>query len=205
MSAREIEKLQITIRQVVRRKMKGRARNLPNDIIHGHKDLGGLGIDKLVDVINAARLKMLERFLHNHNMSHDIILGAIHRLRKYAKTNTNPMETKICDYVEPCETMWLYHLKQWMEEHDIELRGGPQHETVPMDAAGAIMITKTKDRAIIDDIYSKRNKPVVWKWLRKNNIHNVSDLLDAENKIQWRDAHALDGNVYADLTQTVNA
>ena len=78
MSEKEIDQLQIAVRQVVRRKMKGRARNLPNDIIHGHKDLGGLGIDKLVDTINAARLKMLERFLHNHNMSHDIILGAIH-------------------------------------------------------------------------------------------------------------------------------
>ena len=67
------------------------------------------------------------------------------------------METKICEYVEP---YWLYHIKQWMEEHDLELCGGVTHKTVPMDAAGAMMITKNKDQAIIDGIYGKRNKPV---------------------------------------------
>ena len=39
MSANEIEQLQIKIRQIYRTKMKGRARNLPNNIVHGHKNL----------------------------------------------------------------------------------------------------------------------------------------------------------------------
>jgi hypothetical protein len=49
MGETEIEKLQVKIRAVFRKKMKGRARNLPNDIVHGHKALGGMGIDKLED------------------------------------------------------------------------------------------------------------------------------------------------------------
>ena len=105
--------------------MKGRARNLPNDIIHGHTDFGGLGIDCIEDTINATRLKMVERFLNNDNMSTDIMLGTIHRLRRYARTRQNPMETDVCKYIDPAPHMWIYHLKLWMEKHDIEFRQGP--------------------------------------------------------------------------------
>ena len=34
--------------------------------ISRHKDLGELGIDKLEDILNTARLKMAEQFLHEH-------------------------------------------------------------------------------------------------------------------------------------------
>ena len=84
MGETKIEKLQVKIREVFRKTMKGRARNLPNDIVHGHKALGGMGIDKLEDLINAHRLKVLEKFLYNtSNSAHEIALGAIHRLQQY--------------------------------------------------------------------------------------------------------------------------
>ena len=108
MSSTEIDLLQIEIRKIIRKKMKGRARNLPNDIIHGHTDFGGLGIDCIEDTINAARLKMVERFLNNDNMSTDIMLGTIHRLRRYARTRHNPMETDVCKYIDPAPNMWIY-------------------------------------------------------------------------------------------------
>ena len=101
--------------------------------------------------------------------------------------------------------MWLYHLKKWMENNEIELRGGPQHAEVPMDASGTMIITKAGDRAVLDNLHYKRHKPIIWNWLRKHNIHQVSDLLDQNNQLQMHDAGTLDGDVYSDLEQTVQS
>ena len=149
MRAQEIEQLQVAVRKIVRSKAKGRARNLQNDIVHGHVDLGGLGLDKLEDTINAARLKMVERFLHGHRMSYDIMTGTIYRLQHYARTDENPMSAEVCEYITPRNDMWLYNLKRWMEQHQIELKQG---ET-------PVVVGKYEyDQPIIDGITQKRHK-----------------------------------------------
>ena len=115
-------------------------------------------MDKLVDTINAARLKMVERFLHNKNMSHDIMQGAIHRLRMYAKTDDNPMETNICDYVDPQTTKWLYHLKKWMEEKGITMINRSYLSRIKRDGKGTPTGNRQQDIAIINTVQQKTNK-----------------------------------------------
>jgi hypothetical protein len=181
----EIEELQVTVRKIFRAKMTGRARNLPNDIIHGHDDLGGMGVDKIEDTINTTRLKMVERFLYNQDMSHDIILGTIHRLREYARTSKSPMEVAICDYIDPNPNMWIYHLKKWMESEgrEIQLHNATYHQKVSRDGSGTPTINMHNDAAIIDCLQYKTHKPQVWSWLNEHRVSMVSELMGSNAQL----------------------
>ena len=167
--------------------MKGYVRKLPNDIIHGHKDLGGLHVDMLEDLINAHRLKILEKFLKSNNMTHHIALGAIYRLQHYAKTGHNPMHIHVTEYTTTANNMWLYILKQWMEKHQIQFRyydTHKKHTNLQYTVNGSLLNRCMNDVAIIDTINHKRVKSDVWQWLNKYNVQMMSDIIRPDSTIR---------------------
>ena len=187
MTHTEINHLQVITRKIFRKKLNGSARNLHNNIVHGHKDLGGMNIDKLEDLINAHRLKLLEKFLKSNGMTRHIALGAIHRLQKYAKTGLNPMQQKIMDYTTTPKNMWLYLLKQWMENNDVELRQYEHRLTnsnVCKTASGNTLSRAPGDIAIIDHVHYQHDKPSIWKWMTQNNIMMLTDLVRPDGTVR---------------------
>ena len=204
MTQEEINKLQVHVRKIFRTKMKGYVSKLPNDIIHGHKDLGGLHVDMLEDLINAHKLKILEKFLKSNNMTHHIALGAIYRLQHYAKTGHNPMQIPVTEYTTTTNNMWLYILKQWMEKHEIQFRHHDTHKkhaNLQYTVNGSLLNRCMHDVAIIDTIDHKRVKSEVWQWLNKYNVYMMSDIIRPDSTIRTiGDPDKING-----LKQSVNA
>ena len=203
MSAKEIEQLQVLVRKVFRKKMKGRARNLPNVIIHGHEDFGGMGVSELADLINAQRLKVLERFLQGDRMSHYIAVGAIHRLRLYAKTDRSPLTQAVCGYIDPAPHMWLYHLKQWMEQHEITMTYEADYHAEPHTIDGKTAGRCPGDRGVIGCLKYEKHKRQVWHWLTDRQILLVSDVVGPDGSERSVDMTALSADALADVRQCV--
>ena len=91
------------------------------EYIHVHKDLGGLGIDKLEDAVGYEKLKILLKGLNGKGKFGTLMREATERLQHYTQSNKNPLEQSV-QHVQDNNDMWLLTLKQWMEAHDITIK-----------------------------------------------------------------------------------
>ncbi len=131
-----------------------------------------MGMDHLNDTINEQRLRLVERFLNRDHMAKHIALGAIYRLKQYAKVEGNPIDQTICDHIDPQPTMWLYHVKLWMEQNKVTLAHGTEDPLLPYDDADKTPGYCTGDGAVITAISQKKQKKQKQKHQAKSKSKN---------------------------------
>jgi hypothetical protein len=84
--------------------------HINNDIIYAHKDIGGVGENKLVDTINVNRVIPILQSMRWKGEMFNMIMGALEREREYANINTNPLEHSYTDYVDE-NNSWIHQIK----------------------------------------------------------------------------------------------
>ena len=97
-------------------------RHMQSNIIYMHEDMGGLGEDAIIDIVNMNRLITLMMCLEQGGEMKCMMLGAIQRMQEHANITTSPLSCNVTHYIDPMQGTWLHHLKVWMEKHDITIQ-----------------------------------------------------------------------------------
>ena len=83
-------KIQTSLQSALRKKLRLPS-HIHSDYLHGHEDMGGLGEDRIIDLINIQRLLLLQRGLEGTTHLRLLLIGAMDRLQTYAKITTPPL------------------------------------------------------------------------------------------------------------------
>jgi hypothetical protein len=169
----DLNPIQSSLQSALRRKLRLPS-HIHSDYIHAHEDMGGMGQDRMIDEINVQRLTLLIRSLEGTPHARQLMLGAIERLQKYARISTPPLTTFFTHTIDPPQGMWLYHLKVWMEQHNLTL-----------DCASIKNMDCAKSTPhIMSACTRKTQSREMWRWCNIHNLTTFSDLLlsNAENR-----------------------
>ena len=66
-----------------------------------HEDMGGLGQNSIIDLVNTERLMILLSCLEEGGQMKKIINGAIYRLKSDTRIHNNLLASKITNYMTP--------------------------------------------------------------------------------------------------------
>ena len=125
----ELDKLQRKVQTAMRNKLRV-PRHMQSNIIYMHEDMGGLGEDAIIDIVNMNRLITLMMCLEQGGEMKCMMLGAIQRMQEHANITTSPLSCNVTHYIDPMQGTWLYHLKVWMEKHDITIQEWEGREVI---------------------------------------------------------------------------
>ena len=89
--------------------------------MHVHKDLGGLGIDTLEDIIGYKKLQVLMKGLNGKGIFGKLMTQAVDRLQHYTQPNQSPLEAGTRHVVDNND-MWVLTLSKWMEKNKITIK-----------------------------------------------------------------------------------
>ena len=92
----KLEKIQNRIDQTMRKTF-----NLPTDagydLLHAHEDLGGMGLDRVEDMVGERQVKMLKQGINSNALYGKTIRAAIYRLQHQAGTGEDPLQNKVME------------------------------------------------------------------------------------------------------------
>ena len=169
---------------------------MSNNIMYMHKDMGGIGQNSILDLVNTERLMILLSCLEEGGQMKKIINGAIYRLKKEARIHNNPLANKITNYMTPITNSWLYNLKVWMEKHDITI-------TQPNNAT-----LRKQEKSIMETCTRLVRKNEIWNLLNRKNITSIQDTLHSngveKGEIWWNEPTLIISEVKAQITQAQN-
>ena len=61
-------------------------------LLHAHRDLGGMEIDTLSDLVGIEKIIILMKGLESNTKFGQIMTEAVHRMQHYTKSNVSPLE-----------------------------------------------------------------------------------------------------------------
>ena len=96
---KDLAKLGKLIDQTLRYKLK-LPTHINTEVIYMHEDAGGIGQDKIEDLVNIDRLVLLLKCLNQNNEMGIIMQGAVERLKDYSGISTNPLSTNVTQDAE---------------------------------------------------------------------------------------------------------
>ena len=182
MGDKELNVIQNKMEEVIKKKLRY-PRHMKNVVLYGHEQAGGIGLDHIQTLVNTNRLILLMNCLSQGGEMEKIMIGAVQRLQEYACTEQCPLETKVTGYTKPRTDMWLYTLKQWMEQNNI---------TVTWPYSG----DNTCTTGIMDVCTKETRRNEIWAWVRQTGLKTVSDLMYPDGT--WRE-HMLPAGISANI------
>ena len=101
-----------------------------------------------------------------------VMEDAVERLRTYTKTNACPMAQTVTEHTEDPQNMWLYPLKKWMEQNNLEMKTpGASRKNIPS----------------ILDLCAKgenKHKRKIWEWCNNQKINDVTDIIGPNGEMR---------------------
>ncbi len=148
------------------------------DLLTCHEKMGGIGENKLHDLININRRMILSNMLMGKGKVKAVMIGAIHRLAQLCETTTNTPASK-CIHNVPLRhrTGWLVNLKSWMEEGDIQYTLEDLNKNIGRPQ-------RCEEDIGIMDAYTStdhRKRQQVWEWANTPNIAMLSDTIQNDS------------------------
>ena len=99
------------------------------------------------------------------------MMGAVQRLKEYANISTCPMTTRITKFTRTRHDMWMYTLKNWMEEKDITIQISRNEHNI--------------ENTIMDANKREQCGKEIWEWTRQNKIRRIENLINRDGT--WRE------------------
>ena len=171
-----LEKMQNRIDKTLRSKFK-LTQGVAYDLLHTHEELGGMGLDRLRNIIGDRQVHMIKKGLNSEGAFGHVMKEAVNRLRHQAGTELNPLEHKVMDQVSNDGQFWINSVKTWMESYEIDITGCALQ---PRDEEK----NTTEDVFVMDLVKQKGHRRIIGPWLRKSNVQTISDMITPEG--EWR-------------------
>jgi hypothetical protein len=129
-STKDVASMQQMLDSALRSKLR-----VPNYIhsafFHAHEDMGGLGENTLIDLINIQRVITVLHCIASPGPVSTVIQGGLERLAKYAGVTMPYFSTAFTHTTDTPQGMWLYNIKEWMETNNLSMSPCKQSTTLP--------------------------------------------------------------------------
>ena len=95
---------------------------LPNDVIHAHPNMGGLGDLHIANIIGINQILILVQALNDETMLGKIMRAAVELFfGTYTGMGKAALETQCTDYTDNINQNWVYTVNSWMEKHKLAI------------------------------------------------------------------------------------